>query len=68
MLTGDGAGAGAGGGAGADPVETARSLVAERFPAAACAFLGGTVLTSHRTATSDLDVVVLLPDGEPAPG
>lgn len=51
----------------ADPVETARSLVAERFPAAACAFLGGTVLTAHRTATSDLDVVVVVPDGEPAP-
>src|SRR6202035_4121241 len=49
-----------------DPIETARSLVVGRFPAATAALLGGTVLSAHRTATSDLDVVVVLP-GRPAP-
>jgi hypothetical protein len=49
-----------------DPVADARALIRERFPAALAAFLGGTVLTARRTATSDLDIVVLL-DGPPAP-
>ena len=49
-----------------DPVTAATSFVAERFPGAAAAFLGGSVLTEHRTPTSDLDVVVVL-DGPPAP-
>jgi hypothetical protein len=49
-----------------DPVDAARDLVAARFPAARAAFLGGGVLSDHRTATSDLDIVVLL-DGPPAP-
>ncbi|MFE2141225.1 nucleotidyltransferase domain-containing protein [Streptomyces sp. NPDC059456] len=49
-----------------DPVLTARALVQERFPAARAAFLAGSVLTHHRTPTSDLDIVVLL-DGPPAP-
>lgn len=49
-----------------DPIGTARSLVTERFPTATAALLGGTVLTSARTATSDLDIVVVLP-GKPAP-
>jgi hypothetical protein len=49
-----------------EPVEVARSVVAERFSGALAAFLGGGVLSAHRTATSDLDVVVLLA-GPPAP-
>jgi hypothetical protein len=49
-----------------DPVTDARALVAERFPRAVAAFLGGGVLSARRTATSDLDVVVLI-DGPPAP-
>ncbi|MPY32843.1 nucleotidyltransferase domain-containing protein [Streptomyces adustus] len=47
-----------------DPVLTARELVRDRFPAARAAFLAGSVLTDRRTATSDLDIVVLL-DGTP---
>ncbi|MEU5002098.1 nucleotidyltransferase domain-containing protein [Streptomyces sp. NPDC021622] len=46
--------------------EVAREVVWDRHPDARAAFLGGSVLTEHRTATSDLDVVVLL-KGEPAP-
>ena len=48
------------------PVEDARALVAERFPAARAAFLGGGILSARRTATSDLDIVVVL-TGPPAP-
>jgi hypothetical protein len=49
-----------------DPVEDARALVSERFPAALAAFLSEGVLLSRRTATSDLDIVVVLA-GPPAP-
>jgi hypothetical protein len=42
-----------------DPVRDARDLVAERFPGAVWAMLTGSVLTSARTAGSDLDIVVL---------
>ena len=49
-----------------DPREAAADFVASHFPQARVGFVGGSVLTSHRTATSDLDVVVLL-DGSPAP-
>jgi hypothetical protein len=49
-----------------DPVTAATSFVADRFPGALTAFVGGGVLTEHRTPTSDLDVVVVL-DGPPAP-
>jgi hypothetical protein len=49
-----------------DPVEDARALVSDRFPAALAAFLGPGVLSSRRTATSDLDIVVVLA-GPPAP-
>lgn len=49
-----------------DPVADARALVRERFPGALAAFLGGGVLSDRRTATSDLDIVVLL-GGPPAP-
>lgn len=49
-----------------DPVTDARALAAERFPDARAAFLGGGVLTPRRTATSDLDIVVMLA-GPPAP-
>jgi hypothetical protein len=49
-----------------DPVTAATTFVAQRFPEASAAFLGAGVLSAHRTPTSDLDVVVLLP-GPPAP-
>lgn len=49
-----------------DPITDAQDLVTARFPAARAAFLGGSVLAPWRTATSDLDVVVVLA-GPPAP-
>ncbi|MFG3289782.1 nucleotidyltransferase domain-containing protein [Streptomyces sp. NPDC048179] len=49
-----------------DPIAAARAVVEERHPAARAAFLGGSVVTGHRTAMSDLDIVVLL-HGSPAP-
>src|SRR5215472_2708725 len=49
-----------------DPVEDARALVIERFPDALAAFLGDTVLSTRRTSTSDLDILVILA-GPPAP-
>lgn len=49
-----------------EPTEVASRLVSARFPAAQAAFLAGSVLTPMRTATSDLDIVVVLP-GPPAP-
>jgi hypothetical protein len=42
-----------------DPVDVARELVIERFPHADWAVLTGSVVTPHRTAGSDLDIVVL---------
>ncbi|HEU4948859.1 MAG TPA: nucleotidyltransferase domain-containing protein [Kribbella sp.] len=47
-------------------VEVARRLVVERFPGARAAWLGGSVAKGVATATSDLDITVLLP-GSPAP-
>jgi hypothetical protein len=47
-------------------VQDARALITERFPDALAAFLGGGILSEHRTATSDLDIVVVLA-GPPAP-
>ncbi|MBT2411594.1 nucleotidyltransferase domain-containing protein [Streptomyces sp. ISL-12] len=49
-----------------DAIEAARAVVEEHHPDARAAFLGGSVVTGRRTATSDLDVVVLL-RGAPAP-
>ncbi|MEG8182705.1 nucleotidyltransferase domain-containing protein [Nocardia terpenica] len=46
--------------------EIARHLVRERFPQARAAWLGGSSVTGNTTATSDLDVTVLLA-GPPAP-
>jgi hypothetical protein len=48
-----------------DPVADARALVEERFPQARWAVLAGSVITAHRTAGSDLDIVVLLPTDDP---
>jgi len=50
----------------ADPVGTARQIIAERFPTARAAWLGGSVVRGDATATSDLDITVLIP-GPPAP-
>lgn len=49
-----------------DPVVTARELVSARFPGALGSLLAGSARTPHRTATSDLDVLVFL-DMPPAP-
>jgi hypothetical protein len=49
-----------------DPLDASARVVADRFPEAIAAFLAGSVLTSRRTALSDLDIVVVLP-GPPAP-
>ena len=49
-----------------EPHAAAADFVATHFPDARVAFVGGSVLTSHRTETSDLDVVVVLA-GPPAP-
>ncbi|MFD5237312.1 nucleotidyltransferase domain-containing protein [Streptomyces tendae] len=49
-----------------DAIEAARAVVDEHHPEARAAFLGGSVVTGRRTATSDLDIVVLL-HGTPAP-
>jgi hypothetical protein len=48
-----------------DPRTDARDLVQELFPHARWAVLGGSVVTAARTAGSDLDIVVLLPDDDP---
>jgi hypothetical protein len=53
-----------------DPVTAATAFVAARFPHAAAAFVGGSVLTELRTPTSDLDVVVVVDEpseADPAP-
>ncbi|MGW4519106.1 nucleotidyltransferase domain-containing protein [Streptomyces sp. NPDC004393] len=49
-----------------DAIEAARAVVYEHHHDARTAFLGGSVMTGRRTATSDLDIVVLL-HGAPAP-
>ncbi len=49
-----------------DPVADARALVAERLPDTVAAYLGNGVLSSRRTTTSDLDIVVVV-DRPPAP-
>jgi hypothetical protein len=49
-----------------DPVSVATRVLEERFPECRSAFLSNGVLTSRRTPTSDLDIVVVL-DGPPAP-
>ncbi|MFI7011696.1 nucleotidyltransferase domain-containing protein [Streptomyces sp. NPDC050145] len=46
--------------------EQARRLVADRFPQARGAVLGGSAARGTARGTSDLDVAVLLPDGAPA--
>lgn len=48
-----------------DPRSDARDLVIEMFPTARWALLTGSVLTALRTDGSDLDIVVVLPDGDP---
>ena len=48
-----------------DPVGDARALIAERFPQARWAVLAGSVITAARTAGSDLDIIILLPIGDP---
>ena len=47
-----------------DPLATARALVLERFPAALQAWLSGSVVIGGATSTSDLDITVLLEEGQ----
>ncbi|UQU63340.1 nucleotidyltransferase domain-containing protein [Couchioplanes caeruleus] len=47
-----------------DPLTDARDLVTELFPRNRWAVLAGSVTTAQRTTGSDLDIVVLLPDGD----
>jgi hypothetical protein len=49
-----------------DAIEAAHAVVDGQHPDARAAFLGGSVVTGRRTATSDLDIVVVL-HGTPAP-
>ncbi|WP_280273190.1 nucleotidyltransferase domain-containing protein [Nocardia wallacei] len=49
-----------------DDFELAEQLVRERFPEARAAWLGGSMADGTATATSDLDITVLLA-GPPAP-
>jgi hypothetical protein len=46
-----------------DPLTVARDLVTEQVPHARWAVLTGSVLGPHRTAGSDLDIVVMTDDG-----
>jgi hypothetical protein len=48
-----------------DPVADARDLVRARFPQARWSIVTGSVVTTQRTPGSDLDIVVLLTDGDP---
>jgi hypothetical protein len=50
----------------AEPIATAQQIVGEHFPECLAAFLAKGVLSSTRTPTSDLDIVVIL-EGPPAP-
>lgn len=49
-----------------EPIPAATALVADAFPDALAAILGGTVLSARRTPTSDLDLLVVVA-GPPAP-
>lgn len=42
-----------------DPLQAARSFVAERFPEARAAILGGSPIRGDATGTSDLDILIL---------
>lgn len=46
-----------------DPVVAASRFVEESFPEAPGAMVTGSCLTDQRTRTSDLDILILLPDG-----
>lgn len=45
-----------------EPLDAARVLVEHEHPTAKAAFLAGSALTARRTATSDLDIVVVTDD------
>lgn len=47
-------------------IEDAKRLVTERFPEVVAAMLGGSCANGGATASSDLDIVVIVP-GPPAP-
>jgi hypothetical protein len=48
-----------------DPIAASTAFVAGKYPRASAAFVGGSVLTGHRNATSDLDIVVVGVDDAP---
>ena len=43
-----------------EPLDAARVIADRHVPAACALFLGGSVLTAHRTAASDLDIVAVV--------
>ncbi|MEZ4770301.1 MAG: nucleotidyltransferase domain-containing protein [Caldilineales bacterium] len=45
---------------------TAATLVHRRFPDCLAAFMAGSVVRGEATATSDLDIMVITPDGQPS--
>lgn len=48
-----------------EPYEAAAGFIATQFPACSAAFLSGSVTRGEATATSDLDIVVVSPIGQP---
>lgn len=48
-----------------DPIATATLFVKQHYPACATAFLAGSVVAGTATASSDLDIVVIVPDEQP---
>jgi len=48
------------------PVETAKNLLAEKFPNFSVAFVAGSFNRDEQTATSDIDLVIVLPNVENA--
>lgn len=50
-----------------DPIATATGFVSRRYVEALAAFVGGSVIRGQGTATSDLDLVVVVATAPPAP-
>lgn len=50
----------------AKAVETAKSILVDRFPEADCAFVSGSITRGMSTPTSDIDLVVVFPRVEAA--
>ena len=48
-----------------DAVEAALAVVERKCPTCLAAFLAGSVVRGEATATSDLDIMVIVPEGSP---